>query len=106
MAAKKTSQKDFIIPLLTLLALPRYSMIGTGEVLPDLKQIMKMFPKDKTPFRGTQIIFDKTFYNVIVNRDRHFTIDGKVLVNFYQLNSGFAMAITADGKKFVQKNLR
>jgi len=104
MAKNKTSQKDFILPLLTLLALPRYSMVGTGEVLPDLKRIMKMFPKDKTPFRGTQIIFDKTFYNVIVNRDRHFTVDGKRLVNFYPLSSGFAMAITADGIKYLKRN--
>ena len=104
MATKKTSQKDFILPILTILSLPRYGSMRSNEMLPELKAIMKVFPKDKVPFRRTQILFDKTFYNVMTNRQRHFTVDGKELVEFTPLSTGFLMSITPDGRKYLQKN--
>ena len=101
---KKTSQKNFLIPVLTILSLPRYSAMKTNEMLPDLKAIMHMYPQDKLPFRRTQTKFDKTFHNIITNRDRHFIQDGKELVEFSATSNGFLMTITSEGRRYLKNN--
>ena len=100
---KQTQPKDFILNVLRVLALK--GRLTTVEILPNLKNIMKMYRDDKLPFRGTQTKFDKAFYNFINKRDFHLIQKNKSLVEFSPTAAGtYIMSITADGKKYLKNN--
>lgn len=102
----KTKSSDMIIPVLAILALPRYNFMGTDEMLPTLKTIMKQHSADLEEFRGTQTKFDKAFYNLIQAREQKFSHNGEPLVNFTRAtNRTYIMSITPAGRKYLKNNL-
>jgi len=100
---KQTQPKDFTLNVLRVLALD--GRLTTVEMIPSLKKIMKMYRKDKLPFRGTQTKFDKAFHNFINTRDYHLIQNNKSLVEFSPTAAGtYIMSITAYGKEFLKNN--